>query len=143
MTVTGASGYTAGDLEKVYEILTVPDVDKFTVQAATTESGSGMTAAGAVTVNPYVVVGPRTQTTGFGWSTSTWGDSTWNTARGTSTVTLDPGNWSLDNFGQVLVATIFDGETFTWDASASNPRAQRASKTTNNFSTQTTPEQQE
>jgi len=139
VTVTGASGYTAGDLEKVYEILTVPDVDKFTVQAATTESGSGMTAAGAVTVNPYVVVGPRTQTTGFGWSTSTWGASTWNTARGTSTVTLDPGNWSLDNFGQVLVATIFDGETFTWDASASNPRAQRASKTTNNFSTTNNP----
>ena len=32
------------------------------------------------------------------------------------TVTLDPGNWSLDNFGQVLVATIFNGKTFTWDA---------------------------
>ena len=139
VTVTGASGYTAADLEKPYEILTVPDVDKFTVQAATTESGSGMSAAGAVTINPYVVVGPKTQTPGFGWSTSTWGASTWNTARGTTTVTLDPGNWSLDNFGQVLVATIFDGETFTWDASASNPRAQRASKTTNNFSTTNNP----
>jgi len=117
----------------------VPDADKFTVQAATAETGSGMTAAGAVTVNPYVVVGPRTQTTGFGWSTSTWGASTWNTPRGTSTVTLDPGNWSLDNFGQVLVATIFDGETFTWDAGASNPRAQRASKTTTNFQTTNNP----
>ena len=139
VTVTGASAYTASDLEKVYEILTVPDADKFTVQAATAETGSGMTAAGAVTVNPYVVVGPRTQTTGFGWSTSTWGDSTWNTPRSTSTVTLDPGNWSLDNFGQVLVATIFDGETFTWDAGASNPRAQRASKTTTNFATTNNP----
>ena len=98
-----------------------------------------MTAAGAATVNPYVIVGPRTQTTGFGWSTSTWGDSTWNTPRGTSSVVLDPGNWSLDNFGQVLVATIFDGETFTWDASATNPRAQRASKTTTNFQTTNNP----
>ena len=139
INVTGASGYTPAELEKVYEILTVPDVDKFTVQAATTESGSGMTAAGAVTVNPYTIIGPRTQTTGFGWSTSTWGASTWNTPRGTSTVTLDPGNWSLDNFGQVLVATIFDGETFTWDAGASNPRAQRASKTTTNFQTTNNP----
>ena len=32
------------------------------------------------------------------------------TARATSDVTLDPGNWSLDNFGQVLVATIFNGK---------------------------------
>ena len=59
VTVTGASGYTASDLEKVYEILTVPDIDKFTVQAATVESGSGMTAAGAVTCLLYTSPSPR------------------------------------------------------------------------------------
>ena len=139
VTVTGASGYTAADLEKVYEILTVPDIDKFTVQAASVETGSGMTAAGAVTVNPYVQVGPTTQTTGFGWGTSTWSTSTWGTARTTSSVILDPGNWSLDNFGQVLVATIFDGKTFTWNAGASNPRSQRASLTTSGFATGNNP----
>jgi len=139
VTVTGASGYTAADLEKVYEILTVPDIDKFTVQAASVETGSGMTAAGAVTVNPYVEVGPTTQTTGFGWSTSTWGASTWNTPRATSSVILDPGNWSLDNFGQVLVATIFNGKTFTWNAGASNARTIRASLTTSGFATGNNP----
>ena len=41
-----------------------------------TKKGAGMTAAGAATINPYVIVGPTTQTTGFGWSTSTWGAST-------------------------------------------------------------------
>jgi hypothetical protein len=139
VTVTGASGYTAADLEKVYEILTVPDIDKFTVQAASVETGSGMTAAGAVTVNPYVEVGPTTQTTGFGWGTSTWNTSTWGTARATSSVILDPGNWSLDNFGQVLVATIFNGKTFTWNAGASNPRSNRASLTTSGFATGNNP----
>jgi hypothetical protein len=139
VTVTGASGYTASELEKVYEILTVPDIDKFTVQAATVESGSGMTAVGAVTVNPYVIVGPTTQTTGFGWGTSTWNTSTWGTARATSSVVLDPGNWSLDNFGQVLVATIFDGKTFTWNAGATNARTIRASLSTSNFATTNNP----
>ena len=139
VTVTGASDFTSGELEKTYEILTVATVDKFTVQAVRNEGGTGMTAAGAATVNPYVEVGPTIQTTGFGWSTSTWGASTWNTPRATSDVTLDPGNWSLDNFGQVLVATIFNGETFTWNAGASNPRAQRASKTTSNFQTTNNP----
>ena len=139
VTVTGASDFTAAELEQVYEILTVPDVDKFTVQASRAEGGTGMTAAGAVTVNPYVEVGPTTQTTGFGWSTSTWGASTWNTPRATSSVTLDPGNWSLDNFGQVLVATIFNGKTFTWNAGASNARTIRASLTTTNFQTTNNP----
>ena len=119
VTVTGASAFTAADLQKTYEILTVPDIDKFTIQAASVETGSGMTAAGAATVNPYVIVGPTTQTTGYGWGTSTWNTSTWGTARATSDVVLDPGNWSLDNFGEVLVATIFNGQTFTWNAGAS------------------------
>ena len=139
ITLTGASAYTPAELEKSYEILTVPDVDKFTVQAASVETGSGMTAAGAVTVNPYVTVGPTTQTIGFGWGTSTWNTSTWGTARSTSSVILEPGNWSLDNFGQVLVATIFDGQTFTWNAGASNARTIRASKTTSNFQTTNNP----
>jgi len=38
------------------------------------------------------------------------------TERTTSNVILDPGNWSLDNFGEILVATIRDGKTFTWNA---------------------------
>jgi len=135
VTVTGASDYTAAELEKVYEILTVPDIDKFTVQASRAEGGTGMTAAGAATVNPYVEVGPTFQTAGYGWGTSSWGADTWGTERSTSNVTLDPGNWSLDNFGQVLVATIFDGRTFTWNAGASGARGIRASQSTSGFVT--------
>ena len=139
VTVTAASDYTAGDLEKVYEILTVPTIDKFTVKAVSAETGAGMTAAGAATVNPYVQVGPTTQTTGYGWGTSSWGTETWGTERSTSSVILDPGNWSLDNFGQVLVATIFNGKTFTWNAGASGPRAVRASTSTSGFVTTNNP----
>ena len=126
VTVTGASDFTAAELEVAYEILTVATVDKFTVQAVRNEGGSGMTAAGAATVNPYVEVGPTFQTAGYGWGTASYGDSTWGTESDTSDVILDPGNWSLDNFGQVLVATIFDGRTFTWNAGASGARGIRA-----------------
>ncbi len=139
VTVTGASDYTAAELEKVYEILTVANVDRFTVQAVRAEGGTGMTAAGAATVNPYVKIGPTTQTTGYGWGTSSWGAETWGTERSTSSVTLDPGNWSLDNFGQVLVATIFNGKTFTWNAGAASPRANRASLTTSGVPTSNNP----
>ena len=139
VTVTAASDYTAAELEVAYEILTVPTVDKFTVQAVRNEGGSGMTAAGAATVNPYVQVGPVFQTLGYGWSTSTWNTSTWGTERDTSSVTLDPGNWSLDNYGQVLVATIRDGKTFTWNAGAANARTIRASTSTSGALTSNNP----
>ena len=139
VTVTGDSDYTATELEVAYEILTVPDIDTFTVQAVRAEGGTGMTAAGAATVNPYVEVGPVFQTVGYGWGTSTWNTSTWGTERATSSVVLDPGNWSLDNYGQVLVATIRDGETFTWNAGASSARTIRASKSTSGFSTSANP----
>ena len=32
-----------------------------------------------------------------------------------TTIALDPANWSLDNFGQILIATMHNGPTFTWD----------------------------
>jgi hypothetical protein len=98
-----------------------------------------MTAAGAATVNPYVSVGPVFQTVGYGWGTSSWSDSTWGTERSTSDVILDPGNWSLDNYGQVLVATIRDGKTFTWNAGASGAREIRASQSTSGYATTSNP----
>ena len=139
VTVTGASDYTPAELQQVYEIITVPDIDKFTIQASRNEGGSGMTAAGAATVNPYVEVGPTFQTAGYGWGTDLWGSSTWGTESATSDVILDPGNWSLDNFGEVLVATIFNGKTFTWNAGASGARGIRASLTTSGFATGNNP----
>tara|TARA_R100001509_G_scaffold159672_1_gene126435 strand:- start:536 stop:2080 length:1545 start_codon:yes stop_codon:yes gene_type:complete len=50
----------------------------------------------------------------------------WGSASTSSTVTIDPGNWSLDNFGNFLIATVHNGETFTWDASLDNALQTRA-----------------
>jgi hypothetical protein len=49
----------------------------------------------------------------------------WNSAASGDIVT-DPGLWSLDNFGNKVVATIFNGETFTWDSNADNATNTRA-----------------
>ena len=40
----------------------------------------------------------------------------WGDAVDAGTITLEPGLWSLSNFGQVLVATIANGKTFTWNS---------------------------
>jgi hypothetical protein len=56
--------------------------------------------------------------------------SGWGSAVEASTVTLEPGLWSLSNWGDVLVATIANGKTYTWDASASARLTVRASRQT-------------
>jgi hypothetical protein len=139
VTPPPGSGYVASDFtDGAFEIVQVNDANSFNIVMRTNASAN-TTAVGSATINPYVEVGPTFQTTGYGWSTYLWGDSTWGTARTVSNVILDPGNWSLDNFGEVLVATIFNGKTFTWNAGASGPRAIRASQSTTNFNTTNNP----
>jgi len=44
----------------------------------------------------------------------------------TGDVITAPGLWSLDNFGNKLIATIFDGATFEWDSDADSASSTRA-----------------
>ena len=125
VTVPTGSGYATTDFENnTFEISNVTanafDITMPSNSAATT-SGTG-----SAQIDPYVTVGPTFQTAGYGWGTYLWGNSTWGTERTISNVILDPGIWSLDNFGEILIATIHNGRTFTWDAGASNPRSNRA-----------------
>jgi hypothetical protein len=140
-SVVTPNGFTTSDTftEGAFEILTVPTANTFTIQTPIAAVAGASSGTGGATINPYVIVGPTFQTKGYGWGTYLWSDSTWGTERTVSSVTLDPGNWSLDNFGEVLVATIFNGKTFTWDAGATNPRAVRASTSTSGFSTSANP----
>ena len=222
ITTTGAHNLAVGDLitfanagsftsantsftdtdfdDKIFEVQSAPTITTFTITMPSVESKSGVTNDGTLDVRPYVVVGPRTQTAGYGWGTYLWGGRTvaqvtttvnnggpmlvgatsviltstasfpasgkirigsedmeyttnntgtntlsgitrglnsttpaehangstvtditeyigWGSASTSSTVTIDPGNWSLDNFGNFLIATVHNGETFTWDAS--------------------------
>ena len=55
----------------------------------------------------------------------------WGIQSNTTNTLLAPGSWSLDNFGQILVATIKNGGTYTWDPSAAAPLATRATVVSN------------
>ena len=49
-----------------------------------------------------------------------WGDPA------SSDFTIDPGLWVLDNYGTKLIALIYNGKCFEWDASATNATGTRA-----------------
>jgi hypothetical protein len=65
--------------------------------------------------------------------------SGWGDAVDAGTITLEPGLWSLSNFGQVLIATIANGKTFTWNAGDAARLSVRASTTTTSFVTTSNP----
>ena len=65
--------------------------------------------------------------------------SGWGDAVDAGTITLEPGLWSLSNFGQVLIATIANGKTFTWNAGDAARLTVRASTSTSGFATTNNP----
>jgi hypothetical protein len=125
VTVPTGSGYATSDFtDNTFEVKNKTS-NTFEIIMPSTSAGT-TSGTGSAQIDPYIIVGPTFQTAGFGWGTDTWGSDTWGTESATSDVILDPGIWSLDNFGQILTATIHNGETFTWNAGAATPRATRA-----------------
>ena len=45
--------------------------------------------------------------------------------------TIEPGLWVLDNYGTKLIALVYNGACYEWDAAASNPTANRATVMSN------------
>ena len=80
-------------------------------------STATVNAAGSANATFQLNTGDAISTLGFGWSAGTWGQSTWGTAR-PSTVSIDAANWSLDLYGEDVVATHFNGGSYIWDTSA-------------------------
>jgi hypothetical protein len=116
----GVTGYTTADFQtNVFEVISQPTANTFTITMPSNESGSGMSAQGSATLNSYITIGPVFQTPAYGWGVDIWGSEVggegWGEEADVTNVTLDPGSWSLDNYGQLLVATVRNGATFTWN----------------------------
>ncbi len=139
ITLPGGTGYVDSDFEnKLFQVTGITSATVFTITQSTNATATVATG-GSIDVKPYEQVGPAAQSYGYGWGTDTWGTGAWGEASSATDVTLEPGLWSLSNFGQVLVATIANGKTFTWDAGATTPLTVRASTSTSGFSTSNNP----
>ena len=133
------TGYANSDFEdKLFQVTSITSTSVFTITQSSNATGT-VAAAGSLEVKPYETVGPAEQSYGYGWGIDTWGSGAWGEAASASEVTLEPGLWSLSNFGQVLVATIANGKTFTWNAGDAARLTTRASTTTSGFSTSANP----
>jgi len=139
VTLPGGTGFTDADFEdKLFQVTSITSATVFTITQSTAATGT-VSTGGSIDVKPYEQVGPAAQSYGYGWGTDTWGNGGWGEASSATDVSLEPGLWSLSNFGEVLVATIANGKTFTWNSGDASRLTTRASTTTSGFETTNNP----
>ena len=112
-TSLSGTSFTADDFDRSFEVKSVTNTNAFVIEQDTTES-TGSVTTGTTDASFDIGIAPAFSTFGYGWGTSTWNTETWGTARSTSSVTLDGRDWSLDNFGELLIATVLNGSTYQW-----------------------------
>ena len=105
------------DMNKEFEVTSVANSDAYVVTTTAAASGSTASGGGSGNAKYQISIGPETSVPAYGWGTDTWGASTWGTPRAASNVTLEARQWSLDNFGEDLIATVLNGGAFKWDTS--------------------------
>ena len=105
------------DMNQEFEVTSVVNTSAYTVTHTSTASGStaggGGTGNAAYQINP----GPSFSTAAYGWGTDGYGLGGWGEPSTASNVTLEARQWSLDNFGEDLIATVLNGGTYRWDTS--------------------------
>jgi hypothetical protein len=126
VTVVSTTGFpSAGTIAIANELITYTSTNS-TQFLGITRGAKGTATTGTSNGQAHSTAATVTNASEF----SGWGD-----AVDAGTITLEPGLWSLSNFGQVLVATIANGKTFTWNAGNAARLSVRASTTTTDFVT--------
>jgi len=125
VTYSGATSsdgtLTAAVMNAEYEIDSITDDDTYVVTMSAAATGTDATEGGASVVAAYQInSGLDTVVAGTGWGADTWGSDGWGAAA-TSTAT-DPASqirlWSLQHFGEDLIANIYNGAIYQWDTSS-------------------------
>ncbi len=103
-------------------VITAKDTSGTTVTANSSDSGNG----GSSTVGTYQInVGLDVFVAGTGWSVGAWGNGAW----GSSTPLISVNQlrlWSMDSFGEDLIANVRAGGIYYWDTSAKTLGTDRA-----------------
>jgi hypothetical protein len=107
-------GIPVSEINKEH-VITVVDVNNFTI-TVTTNATSTVTNAGgtAIIVAFQINPGYASTTFGYGWGTSTWGRGTWGSGS-TQPELLPQRDWWMSNFDNDLVANIRNGPIYYWE----------------------------
>lgn len=114
---SGASAVGGITIDGEYPITTIVDSDHYQITHSVAAS-SGTTGGGAAVAYQYEIhVGAEHSFYGFGWGAGAYGASTYGTARTISNFLTSARLWSLDQWGEDLIACPRMGGIYLWDTS--------------------------
>lgn len=102
-------------------VASVIDANSYTF-VFTSNATSGATGGGAAVTYKYEVpIGVELGAFGYGYGVGGYGLDTYGDARDSSTLFIEPRIWSLDHFGQLLMAAYNGGSIYLFDPTAAQP----------------------
>ena len=124
VSFSGATAVGGITISGEYEVKTVVDANSYTIthSSAATSTATG----GGASVN-YVYLlssGSSSSIYGYGYGSGAYGLSTYGTARTVASILFNLRVWSLDKWGDDMIASPREGAIYLWDKSAgTNTRA--------------------
>ena len=120
-TTFGGNVVLAQGVSAEYQITAVPNANTFIFSYGQNATATS-TSTGQAFMTTYLPVGEQSNTQGTGWGMGPWGHASgWGSPASVSaspTQTLR--TWSLDNWGEQLVANVRGGQTFYWQPAITN-----------------------
>tara|TARA_R100000963_G_C4642883_1_gene106561 strand:+ start:50 stop:1897 length:1848 start_codon:yes stop_codon:yes gene_type:complete len=114
---------TATVLNQEYQIASIVNANSYTIEAKDTDgdtvtaNGSDSGSGGGSTVGAYQInTGLDSYVSGFGYGSGYWGQSEWG--GGTAGFASQLRLWTIDNFGEDMIANPRGGGLFYWDKSS-------------------------
>ena len=110
---------TAAVLNQEYQVASIVDANSYTIVATATANASDTGNGGSSTVAAYQInIGLNDAAVGSGWGAGPYSRGTWGSAANVSIPSTSLRLWSMDNFGEDLLANVRGGGIYYWDTSA-------------------------
>lgn len=113
----GAAAVAGITINGEYTVTTVFDADHYDITHSAPANATTTGGGAAVTYQYEIHIGAESSTFGLGWGAGGWGVSTWGTPRTLSSFLTAARTWSLDQWGEDLIACPRGGGIYLWDAS--------------------------
>jgi hypothetical protein len=112
---SGAAAVGGITISGEYQVRNVIDANSYRItHSANATSTAGPGGGAAVAYSYELAAGLVSVSRDGGWGIGTWGTGTWGTSRSTTAYTQLPRYWSLDGYGQYLLAMPSDGTVYMW-----------------------------
>lgn len=122
VTFSGAAAVAGITISGNYRINTIVNTDSYRI-THTSNANATTTGGGASVLASYEAsTGVESSSSGAGYGALGYGEGTYGTARtvsgGSALVTLQARTWSLDTWGEDLIANSVGGAIYVWDSSS-------------------------